>query len=159
MSSYWRPESRRNSKRKYFCTNIFTFQHKMLSLLILHILIYFSKIYGQFYNIYPATYVVPNKFQLNSSSIPLGAFLSLTAFDGTSKVARTSFDVICIECQKKYINDDPDLLPNTKLDILYYDTSFLNTSKASIAALEFSLTSNHIASFGKIKINSSLFIL
>ena len=77
--------------------------------------------------------------------------MALTALDGEAKVIRTSFDIICIECQKELINNDPNLLPDMKIEILYYDTSVLNTSKASISALEYSLTSNHIATFGKQK--------
>lgn len=106
---------------------------------------------GQFYNIYPAVNIVPNSLSLNATIIPIGAFLALTLLDGEVKLSRTSFDVICIECQKEYINNDPNLLPDMKIEVLYYDTSVVNTSKASISALEYSLTSNHIATIGKYK--------
>ena len=125
------------------------FRSKMVSFLIIQVLMTLSQLRSQFYNIYPAIDIVPNSLPLNSSTIQLGAFLGLTGFDGTMDITRTSTVVICIECQKEYINNDSNLLPNMKLEILYYDTSVLNTSKASIAALEYSLTSNHIASLGK----------
>ena len=102
----------------------------------------------QFYNIYPAVEVPPNTFSLNSTSISIAAFLALSFSNGVIPVRRSSFDVVCIECQKEIINEDSDLLPDTKLEILYYDTSIFNTSKASIAALQYSLKSNHILSFG-----------
>lgn len=117
--------------------------------MLIQVFLTVSHVHGQFYNIYPATDIVPNTLPLNSSTIPLGAFLSLTVFDREIKFSRSSIEVICIECQKDYINNDSNLLPNMKIEILYYDTSLVNTSKASIAALEYSLTSNHIAGFGK----------
>lgn len=120
--------------------------------MIFQIILALKLIEGQFYNIYPAAEIVPNYFPLNSSSIPLGAFLALTADNGDVPLVRSSNDVICIECQKQIINNNPDLLPDIKLEVLYYDTSSVNTSKASISALEYSLTPNHIATFGKIGI-------
>ena len=110
----------------------------------------FNLIEGQFYNIYPAVEIAPNYLPLNSSAINLGAFLALSVADGEVPIMKTSIDVICMECQKQIINNDPDLLPDMKIEILYYDTSVVNTSKASISALEYSLTSNHIATLGKI---------
>ena len=104
---------------------------------------------GQFYNIYPSEQIVPNTFPLNSTSIPLAAFLALTAGNGQIPIQKSSFEVICIECQKEIINADPNILADMKIEIMYYDTSEVNTSKASIAALEYSLTPNHISSFGK----------
>lgn len=103
---------------------------------------------SQFYNIYPAAEVVPNTFSLNSSSINIGAFLAFTTLDGQVNLEQTSINVICMECQKEIINSDPDLLPDMKLEILYYDTSAVNTSKASLSALEYSLTPSHIATLG-----------
>lgn len=117
----------------------------------------FNLIEGQFYNIYPAVEIAPNYLSLNSSVIPLGAFLALSIDDGEMPIVRTSVDIICIECQKQIINNDPDLLPDMKIEILYYDSSIVNTSKASISALEYSLTSNHIATLGKIEIELQLF--
>lgn len=122
-----------------------------MSILIFLAFLTFNLIEGQFYNIYPAVEIVPNYLPLNSSVVPLGAFLALSAADGEVSLTRTSLEVICMECQKNIINDDPDLLPDMKLQILYYDTSVVNTSKASISALEYSLTSNHIATLGKLK--------
>lgn len=118
-------------------------------LLIFQIIFNIKSAHGQFYNIYPAARIAPNLFPLNSSSIPLAAFLALTILDGDDPLVSTSLEVICIECQTELINSNPDLLPGMKIDILYYDTSEINTSKASIAALEYSLASNHIASLGK----------
>lgn len=103
---------------------------------------------GQFYNIYPAAEVVPNTLSLNSTTLNIGAFLALTAAAGEVKLQRTSTDIICMECQKEIINSDPDLLPDMKLEILYYDTSVVNTSKASMSALEYALTPSHIATLG-----------
>lgn len=111
----------------------------------------FNLIKCQFYNIYPAVEIVPNYLPLNSSVVPIGAFLALSVAAGEVPLKTTSFEVICMECQKDIINDDPDLLPDMKFQILYYDTSAVNTSKASISALEYSLTSNHIATLGKCK--------
>lgn len=121
-----------------------------MSILIFLAFLSINLIQGQFYNIYPAVQIVPNYLQLNSSVIPFGAFLELTAADGKIPLSRSSINVICIECQKEIINNDPDLLPDMKIEILYYDTSLANTSKASISALEYSLKSDHIATFGKI---------
>lgn len=103
---------------------------------------------AQFYKIYPAEEIVPNEFPLNSSSIELAAFLSVTIGQGERLVTPTLFNVMCIECQRKIVNEDPDLLPDLKIDVLYYDVSVANTSKASVAALEYSLTPTHIASLG-----------
>jgi hypothetical protein len=121
-----------------------------MSILIFLIFLMFNLIEGQFYNIYPAVEISPNNLSLNSSVVPLGAFLALTIDDGEVPLVRASVDVICMECQRQIINNDPNLLPNMKFEILYYDTSVVNTSKASISALEYSLTSNHIATLGKI---------
>ena len=104
---------------------------------------------GQFYNVYPTQTIVSNTFPLNSSSIPIAAFLALTTFNGNTQFVSTSFEIICIECQKELINSDPNLLPNMKIDILYYDSSEINTSTAAISGLEFSLTSTNIATLGK----------
>jgi hypothetical protein len=118
-------------------------------LISLYILFYAKFAIGQFYNVYPAQQIIPNTFPLNSTTIPFAAFLALTAGSGIVPIQRSSFEVICIECQKNIINSDPNILSDLKIEIMYYDTSEVNTSKASIAALEYSLTSNHISSFGK----------
>lgn len=128
------------------------FNSLKMSIIIFLAFFTFNLIDGQFYNIYPAVEIVPNYLPLNSSVIFLGAFLALSIANGKSTFARTSIDIICMECQKKIINDDPDLLPDMKIEILYYDTSVVNTSKASISAFEYSLTPNHIATLGKIEI-------
>lgn len=128
------------------------FDSKISILIVLLIFWTLKSVQGQFYNIYPATEIVPNSLPLNSSTIQLAAFLALTALEGQVKISRTSLDIICIECQKHYINTDSGLLPDMKIDVLYYDTSVMNTSTASIAALEYSLTSNHIAIFGNISL-------
>lgn len=156
MRSDWRPESNKKDNKSILMRELFFFRSKLLTFFIINVLLAFNYVHGQFYNIYPAEDIIPNTLPLNSSTIPLGAFLSFTAFDGTVQISRSSFEVICIECQKEIINNDPDILSNMKLEILYYDTSVVNTSKASIAALEYSLTSNHIAAFGK-KIEMMIF--
>ena len=150
MRSDSRPELNKGNKKTVLMREFLFFRSEIWLFLTIQVLITLNCIHGQFYNIYPAADIVPNTLPLNSSIIQLGAFLSLTALDGTIRVSRSSFEVICIECQKNYINSDSNVLSNIKLEILYYDTSVVNTSKASIAALEFSLTTNHIASFGKI---------
>ena len=113
------------------------------------LLLLFKGAFAQFYKIYPAVDIVPNEFPLNSSTIELAAFLALTTSRNESAVLLpTILNVMCIECQMKLINQDPDLLPDTKIEVLYYDTSITNTSKASVAALEYSLTKTHVASLG-----------
>ncbi len=108
----------------------------------------FSLVKGQFYKIYPATKINPNEFALNSTTIEIAAFLALSVGVNDTTVIPTLVDIMCIECQRKLINEDPDLLPDMAINVLYYDTSTANTSKASVAALEYSLTPSHIASFG-----------
>lgn len=112
------------------------------------LLLFLPAIFAQFYTIYPAVDIVPNEFPLDSSSIQMAAFLALSVGENETVTIPSLFSVLCIECERKIINADPDLLPDMQLDVLYYDTSLSNTSKASVAALEYSLTSSHIASFG-----------
>ena len=120
-----------------------------MTILIFQLLSALNLVHGQFYNIYPPAEIIPNSFSLNSSVLPLGAFLALSLGDGEIPLTTTSADVICIECQINIINNDPNLLPDMMLKVLYYDTSVVNTSQASISALEYSLTSDHIATFGR----------
>lgn len=127
------------------------FHSRKILMLIFQTFLTFKIIHNQFYNIYPATPIVPNYLPLNSSVINFGAFLALSVVEGEKDLVRTSADVICIECQKLIINDNPDLLPDMKIDVLYYSTSAVNTSQASIAALEYSLTPTHIATLGNKK--------
>lgn len=120
-----------------------------ISILIFLIIFNINLTQGQFYNVYPSQKVVPNTFPLNSTSISIAAFIALTSLNEKSQSVISTFEIICLECQKELINSNPDLLPDMKIDILYYDSSEINTSTAAISALEFSLTSTNIASLGK----------
>lgn len=119
------------------------------SLLILQIIFLLIRLtQNQFYNIYPAPVIKPNELPLNTTHVHLGAFLQLSVLDGEVPLEESSLNIVCLECQKKIVNSNPDLLPGMKLEILYYDTSYVNTSQASISALEYSLIPDHIATFG-----------
>lgn len=120
-----------------------------ISILIFRIIFNINLTQGQFYNVYPSQKIVPNTFPLNSTSISIAAFVALTSLNEKSQSLSSTFEIICLECQKELINSNPDLLPDMKIDILYYDSSEINTSTAAISALEFSLTSTNIASLGK----------
>lgn len=104
---------------------------------------------GQFYETNPAFNITSNAFSLNSSAITLGALLILASQLPVIPVYRSIFSVICIECQLQIINENPNLLPDMKMEVEYYSVAYGNTSQASVAALEYSLNSTHIATFGK----------
>jgi len=102
-----------------------------------------------FYQVYPAFNITANSFPLNSTSIDIGALLILSiSTDPSRQIVGGFSDIANLECQRAIINANPTLLPDTTINILYYDTGFFNTSRATISALEFSLDKTHIATLG-----------
>lgn len=104
---------------------------------------------GPFFEILPALNITPNSFPLNSTKIEVGAMLILSSkLDQNRLMIRGFADVANLECQRAIINSSPELLPDIEIDLLYFDVSFFNTSRATVTALEYSLDPTHIATLG-----------